>query len=440
MFRRQCKKYYIVIFLLIFLLGIFLRGVNFAKYPRHGATFDEFAWTWLGINLIQKQMPVSWSSQPQYETRNHLIYQGAAFWIVKPYLEHPPLFGLIAGSFALINGVKDMYHVTLERIRPLSLMLGAFSILMVFILAKELYGKGVALISSLIYATAPTIVIGSRIVQNENFLIPLWLLTLYLISRYLKTKNKQLRNSAAVIAGLLSLAKVPWLVVGLSLAMLLSYKGRWKDAFIVIGIVIAFFSLFFLYGFYLDRELFISLWKLQLSRYAISFVGFFSVFTTPLLVDRFYIDGWIYFGWFSIFILCLNLKRNFILLLPFIAYLIVYIFAIPNEPSHGWYRYPFYPFLVISSAVFLREELKKISVLFLIFIFVVGLSLLASTWEKDFGFSYFIYRLFILLGTLSVFLPIWIEKKFKKINYKIVAFWIIVFALLNIWAVHTYIE
>lgn len=434
------KKYYIIIFLLIFFLGIGLRSLNFEKYPRHGATFDEFAWTWLGINLIQKHVPISWSSQPQYSKRNHLIYQGAAFWIVEPYLEHPPLFGVVAGSFSLLNGVKDMYDVTLKKIRPLALLLGALSIFMIFILTKEIYGKSIALISSLIYATAPTIVIGSRIVQNENFLIPSWLLCLYLVLKYLKTKKKKFRNIAMIIAGLLSLAKVPWLVVGLSLSMILAYRNKWKDAFVVGGIVVLFFSAFLVYGFLLDQELFVNLWKLQLSRYDISFSGFFSVFTSPLLVDRFYLDGWIYFGWFSILILCLNPRKNFMVIIPFIAYLIVYIFAIPNEPSHGWYRYPFYPFLIISSAFMLREELKKISFYSLIFIFVVGLTLLSNTWEKDFGFSYIAYRLFILLAAISVLLPVWEIRKIKKYNFKIMASWIVFFVMLNIWAIKIYIE
>ena len=151
------------------MLGIFLRHDNFQTIPRHGATFDEFAWAWLGINLIQQQTPISWSSQPQYNNRAHLIYQGAAFWIVKPYLEHPPLFGLVAGGFAILNGAKDMYSVTLPIIRPLSLILGAFSILMIFLLSKEIYGRKVALVSSLLYATIPTIVLGRVLFKTKIF-------------------------------------------------------------------------------------------------------------------------------------------------------------------------------------------------------------------------------------------------------------------------------
>jgi 4-amino-4-deoxy-L-arabinose transferase-like glycosyltransferase len=435
------KKHYttIIVFIAILLLGIFLRHDKFRTIPRHGATFDEFAWTWLGINLIQKGVPISWSPQPQYRERQEIKYQGAAFLIVRPYLEHPPFFGLVAGSFALINGVRDMYDVTLEKIRPLALGLGILSIFLIFLLVQEIYGKGTAIFASLLYATVPTIVIGSRIVQNENFLIPFWLLSLYLISKYLKTGKKRFRNIASILAGLLSLAKVPWLVVGLSLSMILSYKGKWRDAIFTGSVTLLIFSLFIIYGIYFDKELFFSLWGLQFARYDISFSGFFSIFTNPLLVDRYYLDGWILFSWFAIFLLLKDLKKYFIVLIPFIAYLVVYIFAIPNEPAHGWYRYPFYPFLIISTALILKEEFKKISLISMIFLLLIGLSLLSNTWQNLFGFSYTVYRLFILSAALPIIFILWKNIK-GKISSILIYSWLIIFLISNIAAVLLYVE
>ena len=416
-----------------------MRGDKFRTIPRHGATFDEFAWTWLGINLIQTGVPVSWSPHPQYKQVKEIKYQGAAFLIVRPYLEHPPLFGLVSGSFAILNGAKNMYDVTLAKIRPLALILGGFSIIMIFLLTNEIYGRETALVASLLYATIPTLVIGSRIVQNENFLIPSWLLSLYLITKYLKTGNKRLRNTAAAVAGFLSLAKVPWLVVGLSLSMILSFKNKWRDAFVVGIITIAIFSLFIVYGIYFDKELFLNLWKLQLARYDITFSGFSSIFINPLLVDRFYLDGWIFFGWFSIFLLLGNIKKNFIIIIPFIAYLIIYIFAIPNEPAHGWYRYPFYPFLIISTAVILKEELKKVSLISVVFLLFVGLLLLSNTWENLFGFSYTVYRLFIIFATLPIIFVLWRNIK-SRVPFLIIVLWLLLFLLLNIVSVLSYLD
>lgn len=429
----------LLIFLLILSIGFALRHYNYISLPRHGATFDEFAWTWLGINIIQQGTPISWSSQPQYKHRKHLIYQGAAFWIVTPYLEHPPLFGLVAGASALVNGAHDMYGVNLHNMRKLSLALGVFSIVMIFIFVNSLYGRNIALLSTLIYATVPTIVIGSRIVQNENFLVPFWLLALFLLNKYLKTGEKRFRNIAGLVAGLLTLAKVPWIVVGASLGMILSYKGKWKDAFIVGGITLSIFSLFIIYGLVLDQKLFLDLWMLQLARYDITFTGFFSIFTKPLLVDRYFLDGWILFGWFSILLISKNLKEHFFIILPFLAYLVIYVFAIPDEPLHGWYRYPFYPFLLMSVALVLREEWKRISFITLFFIFIVGFSLLGNSWGKVFGFSYLVYRVFILLGILPMIYILW-KKQNQKLSKLFIAGWIGVFVLLNILSVIVYGE
>lgn len=434
----RISKIHIFFLILIVIIAFWLRSLNIATVPRHGATFDEFAWTWLGINLIQKGMPISWSPHPQYKEREHLRYQGAAFWIVKPYLEHPPLFGLLAGSFALLNGAKDMYDVTLGNIRPFAVILGIFSIFMIFLLVKEIYGKEIALFSSLLYATVPTVVIGSRIVQNENFLIPFWLLSLYLILKYLKTGRESFRNTATVIAGLLSLAKIPWLVVGFSLSLILAYKRKLKDSLFV-GIVTAlFFSTFILYGIYFDKGLFLSLWGLQLARYDISFSGLFSIFTDPLLIDRRYIDGWIFFGWLSIILLAHDFKKHFLILIPFISYFVLYIFVIPNEPGHGWYRFPFYPFLLISLALILKEELFKPTLRIVLFLFIVGLSLLYNTWQQSFGFSLFVYRLSIIIWSIPILTLIFPSRKINVLSKKIIVISIILFVILNIFSVNNF--
>ncbi len=432
-------KYLIVLFILI--LGFWLRSDNYTTWPRHGATFDEFAWTWLGINLVQHKIPESWSRHPQYQNREYLKYQGAAFLLVKPYLEHPPLFGLVAGSFAMLNGASDMYHVTLAGIRPLALILGVLSIFTVFLLAKELYGINAGIISSLLYATIPTIAVGSRIVQNENFLIPMWLLSLYLLARYLKTKNILTRNLAILIGGLMPLAKVPWFVVPISLFIILSFSKRFKEAFAALGVSLLIFSSFIIYGIYYDKELFFGLWQFQMARYDLTFSGIMPIFTNPLLVDRYYLDGWIYFGFFSMFLLLTkNLKKNIFVIFPFLAYFLIFIFGIPNEPGHGWYRYPFYPFLIISIALFLKEYFLKNHLLTLFFFLIVGLSLFQLTWMPVFGFSYAILRGTIFIYSLTL-IPVFINTKSLKKPIKILNYLIFIsLIIMNIWSVLIYNE
>lgn len=426
--------------LLILILGFWLRADKLTTWPRHGATFDEFAWTWLGINLIQQRVPVSWSRHPQYNNTELIKYQGAAFQLVNPYLEHPPLFGLVAGSFAILNGAKDMYHVTLDNIRPLALILGVLSVLMVFLLAKELYGINVGIISSLLYATVPTVVVGSRIVQNENFLIPMWLLSLYLLAKHFKTKSRWMRNLAILTAAFMPLAKVPWLVAPISISLILAFKRRLKESFAALGISILVFSSFIVYGIYYDKELFFSLWRLQMARYDLSFSGIMPVFTSPLLVDRYYLDGWIYFGFFSIFLLMQDLKKHIFILFPFLSYLLIFVLGIPDEPGHGWYRYPFYPFVIIAIALFLKDYFSKNHLLTLFFLLLVGLSLFQLTWMPVFGFSYVVLRAVIFIYSLTL-IPIFIKSEKLKKPVMVLSYIIFIsLIIMNIWAVLIYNE
>lgn len=424
----------------IVLLGFLLRYNNYTVWPRHGATFDEFAWTWLGINLIQTGTPISWSRHPQYKDIKIIKYQGAMFSLVKPYLEHPPLFGIVVGSFAIANGVSDMYHVTLAKIRPLALILGVLSIAMIFLLVKENYGVNLALLSSLLYATIPTVVVGSRIVQNENFLIPVWLFCLYLLSKYLKNGNKRIRNIAIIVASLMSLAKVPWFIVPISISLILAFKNRWKESFATFVISLLFFSLFIMFGIYYDKNVFFNLWQFQMARYDLSFDGLLAIFTTPLAVDRYYLDGWIYFGFMSMLLLAQDFKKHIFIIFPLLTYLLIFIFAIPNEPGHGWYRYPFYPFLIISISIFIKEHFFKNQILTLLFLTFTGLALFQLTWFPTFGFSYFILRTAVVVFSLPMLTIFFKSKKLAKIAQILNSTLFVLLIVLNIWAVFLYNE
>src|SRR3989338_540369 len=436
----QTRISYLLLVLILF-LGLSLRFNNLFIWPRQGATFDEYAWTWQGISLIKNHVPTSWSPHPQYKNFKDVIYQKTHFRMVTPFLEHPPVFGLFAGSFAILNGVQGIYDLEFYDIRPLALILGFLSLGLVFLLVKEIYDQKTALLASLLYATIPTVVIGSRIVQNENFFIPFWLLSLFLISKFIKTKNPWLRNLAALICGLLILAKIPWIAGALSIVIIFLALKKYIDLFKFLAIVVPIGLLYFVYGFYFDRRLFLSLLSLQAQRYDLTFNSIFALFQKPYLVDRFYTDGWIYFGWFSMILLFLkDFKKNLIVITAFLAYFLIFLSGIPDEAGHGWYRYPFYPFLIISTAIFLKDHFLKNWLLTFFFLVFVGTSLFQLTWATVFGFSYLIFRISIIGWSISL-LPLFISKKpVIKLATFMSLFWLGSFILMNIWSVFLYNE
>lgn len=436
---KRIKKPSFIVLVGIFLLAGLLRIYKFDSVPRTGATFDEFAWTWLGMSLLDGEQPTSWSPHSLYQERKQVQYLGAYFLIVTPYLEHPPLFGIIAGGFAKLNGVSDIFLVTTYKIRPLAIVMGMTSVLLLLLYIKRVYEKNVAVLAMLLFATVPTVVIGSKIVQNENFFVPMWLLSLLLLHQYIGTKKIRYKYLSFIVAGVLPLAKIPWLIGSFSLALILSYNKKWKDAAQAIIVGFIFLSLFVVYGMYYDADLFFNLFRFQLARYDISFAGIYSLLTDPLLLDRGYVDGWIFMGWFAIFYLAMDIKKHYWIVLPFFSYFILYAFAIPNEPGHGWYRYPFYPFTLSALAIVFEQQYKKTSLFFVISILFISLAILSNTWVYKFGFSYTVMRIVILLACGSFLLPLWV-RKFEIIRKPLFIFWIALLILGNIWSVLGFIE
>lgn len=432
------KGVFIFLLILVSCLGFLLRSNNLYTWPRLGATFDEYAWTWQGMSLIQKGTPTSWSPHPQYKSAKEIKYQTVPFRIVTPYLEHPPVFGLVAGSYAILNGARSMFDVNLFKIRGLSLILGTISVFLVGIFASQAFGRKTGILSSILYATIPTIAVGSRLVQNENFFIPLFFLALISLNRFLRTKKGKWRNIAAVICGLLILSKIPFIAAAVSVVFILFYLKRYKDILLFLAIVIPMSLLFFLYGIYYDKQLFFSLWGLQLNRYDLGFTSIYAIIQKPFLADRYYLDGWVYVGFASILLLFSNFKKYVILLLPFLAYFLIFLAGIPDEAGHGWYRYPMYPFLAIAIAIFVFEYYLKNAFLTFLFLLGVGLALFQNTWVQMFGFSYFVFRTMLIIWGL-VLIPPFIPK-FSKMGKIVGISSLVLFFVLNVWSILVYNE
>ncbi len=443
------KKWIVTSILIgIILVGYWLRHDHFSVWPREGATFDEFAWTFQGLSILNTGIPVSWSPHTAYTNATEYFNpQGTHFRLVKPYLEHPPLFGLVAGTFAKLRGVNTFDQVTIQRIRPLGLLMGVTSITAVFLLANAVYGNIVGLIAAGVYAVIPTVVVGSRLVQNENFFIPLFLFALYFAYRYIErsAKNKKLITAdlivSSVLSGILILAKMPWVTATIAVVGMFLIARKWKAAGIVFGTTTVFLIGWLIYGYTMDAAVFPNLWKLQLARYDMAFDSLFIMFRDPITADRLLVDGWIYFGWAAIVWLCTkDLKKNLPIIIGFLAYLAVFVFAIPSEPMHGWYRYPFYPFLAIAIAVFFKEYWNRNYVVTAISYVVIGLSMFAGSWGRVFGFSYPVFRTYLALiafNALPAVFPKLADKKIFRWTNRIV---LVLIILLSFWTIIAYNE
>lgn len=437
------KKYiYTLVLVAILVLGLALRSYNYSTWPREGATFDEYAWTWLGMSLWNTGIPTSWSPHHAYTNRRSYINpKGGAFTLVTPYLEHPPIFGLVAGGFAILTGERSFGDLDIRTIRLLALALGTLSIFAVYLLAREAHGRDIGLLSGFLYAIIPSVAVGSRLVQNENFFIPLFLLSLYFTHRYIEHGSKSSVYPAILIAGILPLAKIPWIAAPAAVCAMFLYSHKAREAWMTVGVTFIAILAYFAYGIYFDKTVFFNLWNLQLARYDMSFNSFFAIFQNPMITDRTFVDGWLYLGWATcILFMSKNLKKTYPVVFGFTAYLLIFLAGIPNEAGHGWYRYPFYPFLIIGLAAVAYEYFVKNRILTFAALATTGLSLLEYTWQPAFGFSYLMLRGYLALCAMTMMPLIWKNKKIENFATKLSYILAIFVLLLSCWAALYYNE
>lgn len=427
------KNLLLISLLVIFLLGAYLRVYHYSDFPPRGATMDEFAWAWQGISLIKDKMPSSWSYLPVYKNYAPKFYEGNYFPIVTPYLDHPPLFGLLIGGFSLLRAEGDFSRVTLETIRIPMIVLGVISLGLVFLLAQKLFGSVVAWIATFFYATNPSIVLSSRVVVSENLLIPLSLLGFYFLINYFETNETKWRNLAAVIAGVSLVVKIPGVFIGLAILTLLAFKKRWRDFYWVGFSLLSFFSLYLVYGLWFGGVNFFQVFFAQAERVP-GPATILKFFTQPTLIRGVFSDGLLLWGWFSILTLASKWKKNKIILIIPLLYLVVLLFMAPQYENYGWYNYPFYPFLVMAGAKVLIDSLIDNN-LFLNSLFFLTAFLSAFHWGSLALFSNipsFLFRAILILGIAS-YLSAGIWSRNKKILINVTSYCaLILIAIFNV--------
>lgn len=111
----------VAVFLLVLTFTFILRAHNFDRIPAMGH-LEEQMFAWAGINLIERGIPRAWSSLDFPEraivSKGAVSYQGGDPKVyvnmVEPWLEQPPLFSLLVGSFA------HLYQANRDQVIPTS--------------------------------------------------------------------------------------------------------------------------------------------------------------------------------------------------------------------------------------------------------------------------------------------------------------------------------
>ncbi len=331
--------------LVILILAFVLRFYHYAQFPIAGETADERAWTMIGASLIQTGKPASWSYFGAYEKFNAVL-KNTSEPIVSPALDHPPLFALIPGLAQTLKASWDQLP-SIKVIRFPLLLLGTLNVYLLYLVAEKLFNQEkLALVASLIYATAPVFVFASRLVMAENLLITWILLSIYLCLTNYKRKYFFL----TIIAVLAVLSKFSGIILPTSVFL---YALVIKDKKLIIasllGLVLGILA-FFIYGAIYNWQLFLAIFFSQSNR-AIGFFTFYNrFFLHPGVVDKLFTDGWLMLGFLaSFFLIAFEKDKKYLFIKILFIINLLFIFAsVGQQTFHAWYDYVWYPLFVLA--------------------------------------------------------------------------------------------
>lgn len=432
------NKIKLVTLILVLLLGVILKVHNYSIYPQRGATSDEYSYSFQGVSLLTKGVPISWSSFTQYENLRHLTIKQLYFPIVYPYFDHTPLNGIITGAWAIAFGEDTFEKIQLKTIRIIPIIFSTISSLLVFLIGLKLFNYKTAIWALLIYSTTTIFVIQGRVVLAENLLTPLLLGSTYAFMNFYKKISIQKTLLLGTLAGLTFWTKELGVVGFLSLLYLfLSEKLKIKYTLTLIIIFLFFISLYIIYGTYFDSKVFWSILSQQSGR-AIGPDTLLYILSAPIIINKFYYDGWYFFGFFAFFVSFLSYERNKFIVVPATAYLLLSLSALTQKGEMGWYIIPLFPFMSLFIAKFLADAVQKIGFGILPFLIFVGLYVVKYGYEANFGLTPFQFRIALLI----LFLPVMLAVIFKKEKaYRFLShFWFYAFIAANIFLTYNYVH
>lgn len=354
-----------IILVLVTLLGLVLRLHQYDRLPPFGETKDEFMYPWAGMTWMQTGTPMSWSYFPSYPKGTDVKLWGETFRLVSPWVEKPPLYSLLTGQVMLLSGAQTLSDVRFTTLRLIPIFLSLITIIVLGLTVRQVTNEAVALISSLLYAVTPTIVMANRLSLTENLLTPLTLLTLYI---YVKPAQGKFSLFKPFILGLgcalTLLTKNVSIALPISLIILMCGKREWKPALIVALISIIGIIIHPLMGWYYDWGLFTAVLEDYRQAFILGFPETIaSIFLYPVIghKEKIFLDGAMLSGYILLLAAPFWLRvRHYgdrilpLLSFPF-AYLGLMCLMVGGKSWFGWHLFPVYPFLSFVLSVALYE-------------------------------------------------------------------------------------
>jgi 4-amino-4-deoxy-L-arabinose transferase-like glycosyltransferase len=169
--RSRFDKWLIVLLLFLVVYGVFLT-----------------------INL--SYMSMQWDEVNHF-TGGLLLVRGQFWEYVQTSSFYPPIFNLATAAFFAVAGASVLIG------RLVAVTFSLLSILVVFLIARKMYGSGTALASAILFGVMPGIVWISRMAMIETMLIFIFSLSMFFFFSWLQTNRERDRilSIAALVVG-----------------------------------------------------------------------------------------------------------------------------------------------------------------------------------------------------------------------------------------------
>lgn len=405
--------------------GYHLRVEKYFFFPPLGDTADEAKALFNGLSLINDKVPRSWSFYIQYQNATDQEIRGNKYRIVEPWFDEPPLYSLMMGMYAKSKGLNDINQFDVGVLRWPMFKLAALNTFVIFLILYLLKKPWVGLAASAIYATAPTIVMGSRLAVSDNMIASFALFSVLLLVIYHLKKSSWILFPLIVLSSSSLLLKSTGIFVPMGVLFILIGLKHYRQAvYQVIGIAV-FMAIWLGYGAYYDWNLFLQIAQVSSGRELFQPGNLISLFLVWRIGEsNASVDGWILWGWLAVvaytFLFRTDKSKPVLerLILPSMLGSYLVFFSIMSGHNKGWYRFPFYPFLAWAGGEAVVELIRQPR--FLPGIFFIGVAV-ASAWIFGTGeykftnaqirqYQYFFIIITGILMANEIHLP-----RFKKI-------------------------
>jgi hypothetical protein len=342
----------------VFLIGLALRSYQRDTLPKHNETIDEYAWAWSGMTLLREGTPKAWSYLGYYHDKPWITWRSWGYKIVRPWLDHPPLFSAVMGAWMVAGGYKDIFEVDLGWMRRMPWFLYIANFWLLVRLCRRYFEDDAVLLGMLFLAVSPLVVIDQKLVICENWLVGVYAATHTAMLDWLDKKKRRTLYGVALGAFALPFSKVA--AVGYSLylgTVALLRRDRALAIAVTAGTaagILAYVAWGWFYSWHDFKEVMYS----QSTRFHDLSSGFDLIFAHKMVSTK-----WLYYPFYLGLFAALfdsvgdERAREFYLQYPiFIGCL---IFFVDSGHIYGWYVIPMYPVLCMGLAQYVLKMIRQ---------------------------------------------------------------------------------